>query len=98
MALTGRTALLAALGALVVGLLLPSWAGIWAVTGPVLAAVLADLLLAAPVRSLRLTRGGDTSVRLGEPATVELAITNPSGRPLRATVRDAWPPSSWQPG
>ncbi|WP_030061800.1 MULTISPECIES: DUF58 domain-containing protein [Streptomyces] len=98
MALTGRTALLAALGALVVGLLLPSAAGIWLVTGAVLLAVVADLVLAAPVRSLRFGRGGDTTVRLGEPATVELTVTNPSGRPLRALVRDAWAPSAWRPG
>ncbi|MFD7987830.1 DUF58 domain-containing protein [Kitasatospora indigofera] len=98
MAVTGRTALLAALGALVVGLVLPSWAGIGAVTGALFVAVLADLLLAAPVRTLRIGRGGDTAVRLGEPANVELTVTNPSGRPLRATVRDAWPPSAWRPG
>ncbi|MEV7021711.1 DUF58 domain-containing protein [Kitasatospora sp. NPDC093558] len=98
MALTGRTALLAALGALVVGLLLPSWTGIGVVTGAVLLAVVADLVLAAPVRSLRLGRGGVTTVRLGEPAAVELTVTNPSGRPLRARIRDAWAPSAWRPG
>ncbi|WP_329495225.1 DUF58 domain-containing protein [Kitasatospora herbaricolor] len=98
MAVTGRTALLAALGALVVGLVLPSWAGIGAVTGALFVAVLADLLLAAPVRTLGIGRGGDTAVRLGEPAAVELTVTNQSGRPLRATVRDAWPPSAWRPG
>ncbi|MEE1786010.1 DUF58 domain-containing protein [Streptomyces sp. SP17BM10] len=98
MALTGRTALLAAVGALVVGLLLPSWTGIGVVTGAVLLAVVADLVLAAPVRSLRLGRGGTTTVRLGEPAPVELTVTNPSGRPLRARIRDAWAPSAWRPG
>ncbi|MER8105921.1 DUF58 domain-containing protein [Kitasatospora sp. NPDC094016] len=98
MALTGRTALLAALGTLVVGLLLPSWAGIGLVTGTVLLAAVIDLVLAAPVRSLELGRGGDTTVRLGEPASVELTVTNPSGRPLRARIRDAWAPSAWRPG
>ncbi|MFJ6385288.1 DUF58 domain-containing protein [Kitasatospora sp. NPDC092039] len=98
MALTGRTALLAALGALVVGLLLPSRTGIGLVTGAVLVAVAVDLVLAAPVRGLRFVRGGDTTVRLGEPATVELTVTNPSGRPLRGLVRDAWAPSAWRPG
>ncbi|MFE7529122.1 DUF58 domain-containing protein [Kitasatospora sp. NPDC057542] len=98
MALTGRTALLAALGALVVGLLLPSRTGIGLVTGAVLIAVAVDLVLAAPVRSLRFGRGGDTTVRLGEPATVELTVTNPSGRLLRGLVRDAWAPSAWRPG
>ncbi|MFE4976825.1 DUF58 domain-containing protein [Kitasatospora sp. NPDC056651] len=98
MALTGRTALLAALGALVVGLLLPSRTGIGLVTGAVLVAVAVDLVLAAPVRRLRIERGGDTTVRLGESATVELTVTNPSGRPLRGLVRDAWAPSAWLPG
>ncbi|MQS12486.1 DUF58 domain-containing protein [Streptomyces kaniharaensis] len=98
MALTGRTALIAALGALVVGLLLPSWAGIGTVTGAVLLAVVVDLVLAAPVRGLALGRGGATTVRLGEPATVELTVTNPSGRLLRAQLRDAWAPSAWRPG
>ncbi|MFH9351554.1 DUF58 domain-containing protein [Kitasatospora sp. NPDC017646] len=98
MALTGRTALIAALGALFVGLLLPSWVGIGAVTGAVLFAVLVDLVLAAPVRSLRIVRGGATTVRLGDTAPVELTVTNPSGRPLRALVRDAWAPSAWRPG
>ncbi|MFI9361815.1 DUF58 domain-containing protein [Kitasatospora sp. NPDC053057] len=98
MALTGRTALIAALGALFVGLLLPSWAGIGAVTGAVLLAVLADLVLAAPVRSLRIVRGGATTVRLGDTASVELTVTNTSGRPLRALIRDAWAPSAWRPG
>lgn len=98
MALTGRTALLAALGSLVVGLLLPSWTGIALVSGAVLLGVLADLLLAAPVRTLQLARTGDTAVRLGEPATVTLTVGNASGRPLRARLRDAWPPSVFRPG
>ncbi|MCX5199681.1 DUF58 domain-containing protein [Streptomyces sp. NBC_00249] len=98
MALTGRAALLAALGSLPVGLLEPSWTGLLAVNGSLALACAVDCALAAPVRHLRLTRSGDTSVRLGEPADVHLTITNPAKRPLRARVRDAWPPSSWQPG
>lgn len=94
MALTGRTALLAALGALLVGLVLPGWTGILLVEAALAAGVLCDLLLAAPVRTLRFARSGDTSVRLGEPATVSLVVHNPAGRPLRALLRDAWPPSS----
>jgi uncharacterized protein (DUF58 family) len=97
-ALTGRTALLAALGSLVTGLLLPSWAGIGTVSGVLLLAVLLDLLLAAPVRSLQLARSGDSTVRLGEPATVELTVTNPADRPLRGRLRDAWAPSAFAPG
>ncbi|MEE1937819.1 DUF58 domain-containing protein [Streptomyces sp. TRM 70361] len=98
MALTGRTALIAALGALLVGFLLPGWTGLLAVELPLLLAILYDLGRAAPVRKLLFTRSGDTSVRLGEPAQVHLTVTNPSGRPLRARLRDAWPPSVWPPG
>ncbi|MFG3186906.1 DUF58 domain-containing protein [Streptomyces nigra] len=98
MAFTGRAALLAALGSLPVGIWDPSWTGILAVNAPLAAACACDFALAAPVRRLRLTRSGDTSVRLGDTAAVTLTVTNPSGRPLRAHLRDAWPPSSWQPG
>ncbi|MEV8092084.1 DUF58 domain-containing protein [Streptomyces nigra] len=98
MAFTGRAALLAALGSLPVGIWDPSWTGILAVNAPLAAACACDFALAAPVRRLRLTRSGDTSVRLGDTADVTLTVTNPSGRPLRAHLRDAWPPSSWQPG
>ena len=98
MALTGRAALLAALGSLPVGIWDPSWTGLLAVNAPLAAACVCDFALAAPVRHLGLTRSGDTSVRLGETADVTLTITNPSRRPLRAHLRDAWPPSSWQPG
>ncbi|MFG3657166.1 DUF58 domain-containing protein [Streptomyces sp. NPDC047706] len=98
MALTGRAALLAALGALPVGLWEPSWTGILAVNGPLALACACDYALAAPVRHLGLTRSGDTSARLGETADVTLTVTNPSRRTLRAQLRDAWPPSAWQPG
>ncbi|KOV94206.1 DUF58 domain-containing protein [Streptomyces sp. NRRL B-3648] len=98
MALTGRAALLAALGSIPVGILEPGWTGILAVNGPLALACACDYALAAPVRRLLLDRSGDTSARLGDTADVTLTITNPSRRPLRAQVRDAWPPSSWQPG
>jgi uncharacterized protein (DUF58 family) len=95
---TGRAALLAALGSLPVGIWEPGWTGILAVNAPLAVACACDFALAAPVRRLGLTRSGDTSVRLGDTADVTLTITNSSSRPLRARVRDAWPPSSWQPG
>lgn len=98
MAFTGRAALLAALGALPVGIWEPSWTGILAVNAPLALACACDAALAAPVRRLGLTRSGDTSVRLGESADVTLTVTNPSGRPLRAHLRDAWPPSNWEAG
>ncbi|MER6456377.1 DUF58 domain-containing protein [Streptomyces sp900105245] len=98
MALTGRAALLAALGSIPVGVLEPGWTGILAVNGSLALACACDYALAAPVRRLRLSRSGDTSARLGETADITLTVTNPSRRPLRAHLRDAWPPSSWQPG
>ncbi|GHE72091.1 lipoprotein [Streptomyces longispororuber] len=98
MAPTGRAALLAALGSLPVGILEPSLTGLLAVNGSLALACACDYALAAPVRRLGLTRSGDTSVRLGEAADIQLTVTNPTNRPLRADVRDAWPPSSWQPG
>lgn len=98
MAPTGRAALLAALGALPVGIWEPSWTGILAVNAPLALACACDYALAAPVRRLGLLRSGDTSARLGETADVTLTVSNPTNRPLRAHVRDAWPPSSWLPG
>ncbi|MDT0495062.1 DUF58 domain-containing protein [Streptomyces griseus] len=98
MALTGRTALLAALGSLPVGILAPSWTGMLAVNAPLSLAILCDYALAAPVRTLRFTRSGDTSVRLGDAAEVRLTVTNSSRRRIRAQLRDAWPPSSWPTG
>ncbi|MFZ4266084.1 DUF58 domain-containing protein [Streptomyces arboris] len=98
MALTGRTALLAALGSLPVGILAPSWTGMLAVNAPLSLAILCDYALAAPVRTLRFTRSGDTSVRLSDAAELQLTVTNSSRRRLRAQLRDAWPPSSWPTG
>lgn len=98
MALTGRAALLAAIGTIPIGIWEPSWTGILAVNAPLALACACDAALAAPVRRLGLTRSGDTSVRLGETADAALSVTNPSGRPLRARLRDAWPPSSWEAG
>ncbi|WP_370413087.1 DUF58 domain-containing protein [Streptomyces fradiae] len=96
MALTGRTALLAAIGSLPVGILAPSWTGMLAVNAPLTLAILCDYAMAAPVRKLQFTRSGDTTVRLGDAAEVRLTITNPSRRRLRAQLRDAWPPSGAQ--
>ncbi|WP_165395334.1 DUF58 domain-containing protein [Streptomyces albidoflavus] len=98
MALTGRTALLAALGSLPVALLEPSWLGVAAVNSPLAVAMMCDYALAAPVRKLRFTRSGETHVRQGEMAETSLQLTNTSSRPLRALLRDAWPPSNAVPG
>ncbi|MDJ0461221.1 DUF58 domain-containing protein [Streptomyces sp. H27-C3] len=95
MALTGRTALLAALGSLPIGILAPSWSGMLAMNAPLTLAILCDYALATPVKRLQFTRSGDTSVRQGDSAEVQLTVANPTGRRLRSHIRDAWPPSSW---
>ncbi|MBV9449372.1 MAG: DUF58 domain-containing protein [Streptosporangiaceae bacterium] len=93
MAITGRAAAVALAGVLVV-LAVRNWLAVVAVAAVLLAGIAADLLLAAAIRPLVMTRSGDTRVRLGETATVTLAIVNPSRRALRAVIRDAWPPSA----
>jgi len=93
MALTGRAGLAALIGALVV-LGIRTLPALLAVNGLLLAAILADLALAASVRRLEVSRSGDTRVLLGEPATAEVTVRNPGPRPLRGTVRPAWQPSA----
>jgi len=95
-AVSGRLALLAALGAVVVGLLAPAWTGVVGLCAALLVGVVADLLLAGRVRPLRLTREGadPASLRLGESVPVSLLVANPGRRMVRGEVRDAWPPSA----
>jgi uncharacterized protein (DUF58 family) len=92
-ALSGRAAAVAVASVLVV-LAVRSLATVLVIDGLLLAGILVDLVLAVPVGALRVTREGDTRVRLGEPATVTTVIENTSGRRLRAQLRDAWPPSA----
>jgi uncharacterized protein (DUF58 family) len=93
-ALTGRAGLLALVGVLVVGFLLPSGWGLLAWAALLATVIVIDLVLAGSVRALVLVRAGDLSVRLGERATVTLLVTNPSARRVRGLLRDAWPPSA----
>src|SRR5947207_4962365 len=93
MALTGRAALAAAAGALLI-LAFRNPALIVLVNLVLVAPTAADVALAAPVRRVRLTRSGDTRVLLGDRASVVLEIVNPARRALRAVVRDAWQPSA----
>jgi uncharacterized protein (DUF58 family) len=93
MALTGRAAAAALLGALVV-LGVRTWPALVAANAVLLAGIAADLMLAAGVRRLRITRSGDTRVLLGESARVAVTVHNPGPRPLRAQVRATWPPSA----
>jgi len=91
MAITGRAALVAALGAL----LAPLGTGwLLAVEGLLAFAVAVDLALAAGVRDLRLARSGATTTRLGERVEVALTVTNTGRRRARGLLRDAWLPSA----
>jgi uncharacterized protein (DUF58 family) len=91
-AVTGRAALVALIGTLA-ALLSGSIAGLLTVDGLILAAIAFDLVLAAGVRQLTLTRSGDTTILLGQQGTATLTIGNPGRRQLRGVVRDAWQPS-----
>nr|WP_062335376.1 DUF58 domain-containing protein [Herbidospora sakaeratensis] len=94
MALTGRAALLAVAGALVV-LAAPAPAvAFWLVLGVIVLAVGVDLALAGSVRALRFERSDDQRVRLGETAEITLLVANPGRRRVRGLLRDAWPPST----
>src|SRR5882757_1030757 len=93
MALTGRTALVAALGAAVVWVV-GSGAAVLGVEALLVCGVLLDLLGAARPRDLRLERDGPTAVRLGESAALTLRVTNTGSRRLRGRLRDAWVPSA----
>jgi uncharacterized protein (DUF58 family) len=94
MALTGRLGALALLTAVLVGLAAPSWAGVAAATGGLLALAALDVALAASPRGLALRRTGATATRLGVPAEVVLEVANPGPRHARGRVRDGWPPSA----
>jgi uncharacterized protein (DUF58 family) len=90
---TGRAPLAALIGALVI-LAFRDVAALVVVNGLLLTAIAADVALAARIRPLLLSRGGETKVLLGHSAGVTLAVANPGRRLLRADVRDAWPPSA----
>ena len=93
MAVTGRAVLLALLGLLPV-VASPHRSTGLGTLGLLLALLVLDVVLAAPVSALRLSRSGATSCRLGDTAEVHLSVTNGGRRTLRGTLRDAWVPSA----
>ena len=93
MTLTGRSALAALIGVLVI-LAARDGAALLVVNGLLLVAIAADVALAAATRPLQLTRAGETKVLLGQSAPVTLTVANRGRRTLRADIRDAWPPSA----
>jgi uncharacterized protein (DUF58 family) len=97
-AVTGRFALLVALGVVPVVLLGRTEEAATAVLALWLVATLAlgvlDLSLAGSPRTISLARSLPARVRLGESVTSALYLTNTGRRRLDAVVRDAWQPSA----
>ncbi|WP_062981415.1 DUF58 domain-containing protein [Nocardia anaemiae] len=94
MVVTGRLALTAALLALFVGFVMPSWLGVVLMTSVLAALVLFDLGTVARARDLALTRESLTVIRLGRSAEVELAVVNSATRTVRGRLWDDWPGSA----
>ncbi len=98
MVLTGRAAVLALVGAGMVGLLVAAgvspWQALVAVNVIIGLLLIVDALRAPRPRDLTLARSGDRKVRLGQVAHVELAVTNTGGRRWRGHLRDAWAPTA----
>ncbi len=92
MSLTGRAVAVAALGAVVAGLL--GGRGIALVAGVLLLGIVVDLVLAGRVRDLALSRTGATQTRLGVSVTVDLVVANTGSRRVHGQLRDAWVPSA----
>ncbi len=97
--ITGRVPLLVLLGA-VPEIALGAFGVPWAV-GVLIAWLLlvvlligVDLAVAPSPRRIRIDRVLPEAVRLGEPADVELMVTNLGGRRMRGLLRDAWQPSA----
>src|SRR5215472_16628319 len=93
MTLTGRAALVALAGGLAI-LIAGTGLALLIVNAVVVAAIAADLLLAASIGKLEVSRSGDTRIHLGQPGTVSLSIVNAGRRRLRGLVRDGWRPSA----
>jgi uncharacterized protein (DUF58 family) len=93
MTLTGRAGLLAAAGVFVVAVFGTGLASL-IVNGTLVGVVLADLMLAASIGSLRVSRSGDARIHLGQTGTTKLTVVNDGGRRLRGVVRDGWQPSA----
>lgn len=93
MILTGRTALIALLCAVPVTLAPWPAAAFAVLLAGLIAAVVLDLALTTDPGTLGIERSMDNAVRLGQPMTTTLWITN-GGHRFRGQIRDAWPPSA----
>jgi uncharacterized protein (DUF58 family) len=94
MTLTGRAALAALLGTVVVALVPAGGVTVGLLLLALVVLVAVDVGLAASPRTVELGRSGADTTRLGEAVEVVLAVRNTGTRRLRGRVRDAWPPSA----
>lgn len=84
---------LVALGGLI-PLVRPEWSTFVLYLVAVLALLGVDLARTVPPAAVEVERRGDTTVRAGGQAHLQLQLTNRSARAFRGSVRDAWPPSA----
>lgn len=94
MAITGRAAALALLGAVVVALAPAPGITLLLVNLVLVGLVCLDVALAGAVRCVEFSRGGPRAARLGQPVPLVLTVSNDGTRTVRARIRDAWPPSA----
>ncbi|GAA1820757.1 DUF58 domain-containing protein [Nesterenkonia flava] len=87
-----RRLLITALALSVVILVLP--ATVWVCAAAVMLLVIADVLLAASPRRVRVVREDTPAVRAGEPVTARTLVENVGSRTLRGQVKDGWQPSA----
>jgi uncharacterized protein (DUF58 family) len=93
-ALTGRAALIALLAVVPVALVPAHGTVLLAVLALLVLGIVADVVLAAKVSALRVSRSGATACRLGDSAQVDLTLANVGRRRARGLLRDAWVPSA----
>ncbi len=93
MYITGR-AFGFALAGLIPTIALESGAVAWAWAGLTLFLCLLDAGLSPSPRGIGVRRDAPASVRLSESTSSQITILNLARRPVRGTIRDAWPPSA----
>jgi uncharacterized protein (DUF58 family) len=93
MTVTGRAGLLALAGGLVIAVFGTGLAAL-IVNSVIVAMIALDLILAARIASLRLSRSGDAKIHLGQSGSTKLTVVNSGRRRLRGVARDAWQPSA----
>ncbi|MDR2984338.1 MAG: DUF58 domain-containing protein, partial [Nocardiopsaceae bacterium] len=93
MTLTGRAGLLALVGGLVIAIFGTGLAAL-IVNAVIVVLIIVDMLLAARIASLRVSRSGDAKIHLFQQGSTKLTVLNAGRRRLRGVVRDAWPPSA----